>query len=88
MPSVPETACYKSAVQHEDNESGVAFHRCEDHAAPDFSGKSVAYTLLGFGRYRIPTKSLWVVLLLLLKFLLLPACGIQLDILPFVEIKW
>ena len=86
-PVESRVGCYKSAIQHADtrNESEPVRHFCEDHASP--SRDNVAHTLLGLGRYRIPTKASWVLLLLLLKFLLLPACGIELDILPFIEIK-
>ena len=74
--------CYRSAIQHA--KEPVTTHLCEDHALAD---PESTHTLLGLGRYRIPTKLSWVLLLLLLKFLVLPACGIELDILPFVQIS-
>ena len=83
--------CYKSAIQHMpvSDVSAPAFHFCEDHAIAIANNevRKMPHTLLGLGRYSIPTKVSWVLLLLLLKFLLLPACGIELDILPFIEIK-
>ena len=79
--------CYKSAIQHADDtdDSESVRHLCEDHASPITA--DATHTLLGLGRYRIPTKASWILLLLLVKFLLLPACGVELDILPFIEIK-
>ena len=46
--------CYKSAIQHVGIGDDV-LHLCEDHASPDMN--YVAHTLLGLGRYRIPTKA-------------------------------
>ena len=83
-----DVPCYKSAIQHVDSISeGISYHRCEDHAVQPFHPNHIAYTLLGVGRYRIPTKVSWVLLLLLSKFFLLPALGIDFDILPFIQIE-
>ena len=60
--NMTEPRCFKSAVQHCDDK-----HLCEDHAR---WVDGTSHTLLALGRYRIPTKVSWVLLLLLLKFLI------------------
>ena len=82
VPSRRLPRCYKSAIQHVDDRT--IEHLCEDHASSD---RYATHTLLGFGRYRVPTKVAWVALLLALKFLILPACGIDVEILPLIKIS-